>query len=193
MSRSMPRRSSSHGTTLGDVLTALARDPAWLVRRWNWKSALLSSVSRGVVFFAANLTAGPRAATAAFVTELWFRMLTSGFYGALTESMRDVEPARDGIVAGMVLLPLVSHSLEFAVHSLRGTPELGRSLSLSVAFTMLSTAFNVYAMRRGAFVVGSGAQPLHRDLAQVPRLAVEFARAILCAIARAFRARTGLA
>lgn len=181
------------GVPLGTALKALARDPMRLVRRWNWKSALLSSLSRGLIFFLANLSAGPHAATAAFVTELWFRMLTSGFYGALTEALRDVEPARHGILAGMLLLPLVSHSLEFVVHSFRGTPELTRSIALSVAFTMLSTAFNVYAMRRGVLVTGRGSQPLHRDLAQVPRLIVEFTVSIVGSVARAVRTRTRLA
>jgi hypothetical protein len=181
------------GRSLAQVLSNLVRHPVGLVRLWNWKSAVMSSISRGLVFFVANLSAGPEAAMAALTTELWFRLLTSGLYGALTETLREVEPARHGILAGMVLLPIVSHSLEFAVHWLRGTAELRRSIALSVVFTMISTAFNVYAMRRGVLVVGRGAQPLHRDLLQIPGLILRFTGDIVATLTRAARSRIRIA
>jgi hypothetical protein len=75
----------------------------------------------------------------------------------------------------MILLPGVSHLLEFVVHWLRGTPNLTESLALSVAFTALSTSFNLFAMRRGALTVGGGSAPLLRDLRQMPVLLCAFA------------------
>jgi hypothetical protein len=58
----------------------------YLLHRWNWKSAVLSSLLRASLFFATNLAAGLPAAIAAMKTELVFRGVTSGFYGALTEA-----------------------------------------------------------------------------------------------------------
>jgi hypothetical protein len=74
----------------------------------------------------------------------------------------------------MVLLPLVAHSVELGVHWLRGTPNLAASIGASIAFTAVSTAFNLFAMRRGALIIGSGSEPLWRDLARMPSLLTAF-------------------
>src|SRR5262245_2737077 len=111
--------------TVGGVLAEIVRHPIRrLWRRWNWKSAVTSAAFRGALFFAVNLDAGPSAAVAALNTELVFRLATSGFYGALTEAFRHVRPARRATLAVMVLLPLVSHSLELMVHWQRETARL---------------------------------------------------------------------
>jgi hypothetical protein len=165
----------------------LARRPReLLVRRWNWKSAVISSLFRASIFFAANLSAGADAARAAFLTELVYRGLTAGFYGAITQAFRDARPAWAGMVAAMILLPAVSHFLEFVVHWIRGTPRLAESLLLSVAFTALSTSFNLFAMRQGALTVGVGSSPLCRDLRRMPALVCGFAIAAACAMVRPF-------
>jgi hypothetical protein len=171
---------TSNERSLACVLYDLARHPhEQLVRRWNWKSAVLSSLFRSSLFFAANLSAGPDAAQAAFLTELAYRGVTAGFYGALTQAFRDARPAWAGMVAAMILLPGVSHLLEFVIHWFRGTPNLTESLALSVAFTALSTSFNLFAMRRGALTVGGGSSPLLRDLRQMPVLLCAFAVAVV--------------
>ena len=160
------------------ILRLLASDPAGqLLFRWNWKAAVMSSLFRAHIFFAANATAGLRRAFAAASAEFLFRFLTSGFYGSLTQAFRNAEPAWAGIVAVMILLPLMSHSLEFAVHFLRGTPRLRTSIISSVVFTLFSTAFNWFAMRRGALVVGDVQTSLGSDLARAPALLVDFFRA----------------
>jgi hypothetical protein len=141
---------------------------------WNYKTAVLSALVRAGLFFAVNATAGYDAATAAMLTELCFRFATSGFYGALTQAFRRVEPPWAGTVGAMLLLPVLAHSLEFVVHSWRGTPELAASMAASIAFTMLSTAFNLFAMRRGALVVGAGTGTLLADLRVMPKLVVLF-------------------
>jgi hypothetical protein len=63
-----------------------------LVRRWNGKSALLSSLFRAAIFFAANLAAGWRAAIAAMSVEFRFRNVSAGFFGTLTQAIRQAEP-----------------------------------------------------------------------------------------------------
>jgi hypothetical protein len=156
------------------VLRLLRRPTEHLICRWNWKSAILSSVFRAAIFFFANLSAGLGAALAAMNTELVFRAVTSGFYGALTENFREAEPPWTAALTVMVLLPLTGHSLEFLAHWLRGTQKLLPSIISSMVFTALSTLFNFYAMRRGALVVGRHKKPLLEDLRSVPRLLMEF-------------------
>ena len=173
------------GPSVGGVLRNLARDPVrYFFRRWNWKSAVLSSLIRSALFFFANIGAGLSAAQSAFLTELVFRSTTAGFYGALTQAFRDVRPVWTGTVAGMILLPVTTHLLEFIVHYLRNTERLGASIAVSVAFTALSTSFNLYAMRRGALTVGDGSQSLARDLLRLPRLIADFTRVIVRGIFR---------
>jgi hypothetical protein len=165
--------------SLGVASLRLLRDPrTYLLQRWNWKSAVMSSAFRAVLFFCVNLTAGFPAARAAFLTELVFRGITSGFYGALTEAFREVEPAWEGALAVMLLLPIANHSLEFVVHWMRGTVKIGPSIIASVIFTAFSSLFNWYAMRRGALIVGAGKGSLWGDLARMPKLVMDFLKAV---------------
>ena len=73
----------------------------------------------------------------------------------------------------MVLLPAISHAIEFVVHTLDGTPQLGRSIRASVTFTVIATLFNYYAMRRGVLVVGEGRSFVH-DMKAMPRITAGF-------------------
>ena len=161
---------SPHETTALAVLRNIANHPVQLLRQWNWKSACVSAAVRSTLFFTANLPSGRSAAIAAFTTEIWLRLATSGFYGALTQRLGRIEPEWQAVLAATVILPLVSHGVEIAVHLMRGTPELLVSILASASLTVLSTAFNVFAMRRGALVTGDGSQPLHRDLRRMPLL-----------------------
>lgn len=176
----------SEPTTLRELIGALVRSP-WemLGRRWNYKAALLSSLVRASLFFTVNLSAGVDAAAAAAGAELALRFATSGFYGALTQSFRRVEPAWVATVAAMIALPSVAHTLEFLVHWSRGTPALAHSIVTSLAFTTVSTAFNLFAMRHGALVVGAGRQSLLADLALMPRLLASFILGAARSLARA--------
>ncbi|MGE0447920.1 MAG: hypothetical protein AB7P99_22045 [Vicinamibacterales bacterium] len=166
-------------TTVAGALRWVVADP-WnaLARRWNYKSAILSATLRAGVFFAANLPSGAEAATLAMAVEFVFRFSTAGFYGALTQAFRRVEPALHGTLAAMILLPGVAHSLEAVVHLAAGTPRLRDSMAASLMLTALSTSFNLFAMRRGAFVVGHGSQSLLRDVFALPALGVAFIAAV---------------
>lgn len=163
------------GISVRELLWLLARHP-WrhIVQRWNYKSAITSSLFRGALFFSTNLTAGLAAATGALSTEFWFRFITAGCYGALTQAFRRVEPERMGQLGAMIVLPLVGHSLELLVHWLRGTPNLTTSVGVSVLFTIFGTSFNLFAMRRGALIVGEGSSSLLDDFKRIPGLLGEF-------------------
>jgi hypothetical protein len=176
--------------TVGAVFEGILRDPGRnLVQRWNWKSAVLSSLLRAAIFFFTNLVAGWHAAVGALFAELALRAATSGFYGAIAELFSEARPVWAGMAAAMVILPLVNHSLEFLVHWLRGTPKLGLSISASVLFTICSTAFNVYAMRHGVLTVGGKSKSLREDLASLLPLFGQFLLAGPRAIFRRLGAR----
>lgn len=145
-----------------------------ILAAWNWKAATLSAVTRATLFLGANASAGWRAAWGAFGAELAFRACTSGFYAGATQAFAAARPAWIAAIAALVVIPAVSHSLEFLVHFLRGTPALGRSIALSIVFTAVSTLFHLFAMRRGVLVVGAAAAPLVDDLRRMPRVIVEF-------------------
>jgi hypothetical protein len=174
-----PRSISNHPAadhlTVRQAFLLLLRQPVkYLLHRWNWKSALLSSVLRASLFFSTNLAAGLPAAIAAMKTELVFRGITSGFYGALTEAFREAEPPWEAALTVMFLLPAANHSIELLVHWMRGTQKLFPSILASVLLTAFSTLFNFYVMRRGVLIVGSGRHSLAKDLRKLPRLVVDF-------------------
>jgi len=131
---------------------------------------MFSSSIRAMLFLCANLTAGWRAATGAMLAEFLYRAASAGFYGAITQAFSVAEPEWAATVTTAVMLPVVSHSIELAVHVLRGTPHIRTSMIVSVGFTTVSTLFNLYAMRRGALVVGAGSGSAGADLRRMPRL-----------------------
>jgi hypothetical protein len=179
------------GMTLKEALYSLATRPAsavaLLVRRWNWKAAFFSSLIRGIIFLLANLRSGWHAALGAMAVEWTYRAITSGFYGAMTQALGETEPEWQGAVAAMILLPLSSHSLELLVHWLRHTPHLKASIISSVSFTVISTLFNFYAMRRGAMVVGKNCGTLAQDMRAMPRMIGGFLAVIPLWVARSLR------
>ena len=145
-----------------------------LLRRWNWKSAVVSSLIRAMIFLICNLKAGWLAASGAMLAEFAYRCATAGFYGALTQAFRKVRPIWTANLVVMFLLPLVSHSVELTVHLLRGTPKLFVSIVYSACFTMVSTLFCIYAMRRGAFIVGEESCSAVNDMRRIPGLIAGF-------------------
>ena len=174
--------------TLKEALYSLATRPVdLLVRRWNWKAALFSSLIRGIIFLLANLRSGWHAAVGAMLAEWTYRALTSGFYGAMTQTLGEAEPEWQGATAAMILLPLSSHSLEFLVHWLRHTPHLKASIISSMCFTVVSTLFNFYAMRRGTMVVGKNCRTLGQDMRAMPRMIGGFLAVIPLWVVRSLR------
>ena len=138
-------------------------------RYWNYKSALMSAAIRAPLFLLANLPAGQDAALAAGSTEFWFRFVTAGFYGAMTEAFsRSRMPGATW--AALIVVPGIAHLMEFLVHTWRGTPIIGPAIVASIGLTLVSTSFNLFAMRRGALLSGDGCRPLREDLREIPRL-----------------------
>lgn len=159
------------GNTLSATFLRLLREPTSL--GWHWKSAIFSSLCRSAVFFFSTLPFGVKAATGAMIAEFLYRAFAAGFYGALTQAFRKAEPRWAATIVVMFGLPAFSHAIEFAMHWLRGTPNLKVSILASFAFTIISTAFNLHAMRRGVLVVGGG-KSLLGDLRALPEVVFTF-------------------
>jgi MFS superfamily sulfate permease-like transporter len=106
--------------------------------------------------------------------EFAYRSLTAGFYGAITQQFRRAEPRWAAVWLVGAGIPVVSHTLEFVLHCLRGTPHLRSSVLASVCFTVISTLFNLHAMREGVLLAGEGSGSLVEDLRSVPRLIRSF-------------------
>ncbi len=153
---------------LGAVVRSIFTDPTFLLRQWNWKSAIFSSLCRSAVFFLTTLPFGMRAATGAMFAEFVYRAFSAGFYGGLTQSFRRVKPRQVATLAAMIGIPAFSHTIEFLMHWLRGTPNLAVSISASFLFTIISTAFNLHAMREGVLVVGQEGGSLLSDMRALP-------------------------
>ncbi|MFN0122445.1 MAG: hypothetical protein ACKV2V_18270 [Blastocatellia bacterium] len=183
-------RSETAGRHVREILADLCRNP-WqtLIRDWNWKTALLSALARGGLFFMTTLPAGAAAATAALGTELSYRAVLTGMLGALLQALRNAQPAWLATLLVMAIIPVLSHVIEWLVHRARGTQNLGSGILLSLCFTALSTAFNLFAMRRNALLTGPGGASMGHDLRRLPGLACAF---LFAWLPRSIRRRDGM-
>ena len=166
--------STDNPITVGQAIASFASTPVeTLLRRWNWKTAALSACVRGSIFFLANLGAGFSAAIDAMLLESAFYAVVAGFQGAIIQTFRRVEPAW-AATATVMALPAINHTLEFALHSLGGTKKIAAGIAASITLSILSAMFNLFAMRRGALIVGAGRQSLASDLRRLPGIIFEF-------------------
>lgn len=163
------------GSPLLPVIRWAISNPIELfIRRWNWKSAMFSSLFRGAIFFVVNLEAGRDAALGAMFAEFVWRAATSGGWGAFTQKLCRVRPFQQAILGTMIVMPAAAHTIEFTIHYLRGTPVLAKSILVSVCFTQISDLFNLYVMHRGAMLVGAESRPFAEDVRRIPGLIVGF-------------------
>jgi hypothetical protein len=158
-------------------------------RWWNWKSAVISAAMRGPIFFFASLSLGLRAAVAALILDASFRIILAGFMGALTQAVRYIQPAWIPALIVIVGMPVVNHTIEFFVH--RNNMRLGIAIGISIGFSMISGAFELFAMRRGTLVVTEHSQSLVHDILHFPRLLADFVTTGVRALFRAGRNALG--
>jgi len=128
---------------VSEVVSELVHHPVRrLVRQWNWKSALLSPIVRSVLVFAANASAGSANAATALAIEALYRTVIAGFCGTIVEAFRSVDPYWAGQLTVLIAVPLFSDSVDVFIHWSHGTPQLGRTVAVSLCWTIVSTAFN---------------------------------------------------
>lgn len=159
-----------------DVFRYLVRHPVeMLVWRWNWKAAVLSGIMRGSIYFFTHIKFGWRSALGAMSVEFAFRLVVSGASGSLVQAFHRARPFWLATACVMVLLPALSHVIEFTLHTLNGDTNRGKAIVISVTFSILSAIFNLFAMRRGTLLVKDAKQQsLAKDLAKMPKIVAEF-------------------
>jgi hypothetical protein len=159
-----------------DVFRYLVRHPVeMLILRWNWKAALFSGVLRSLIYFFTHLKQGWRAALGAMSVEFFFRLVVSGASGSLVQAFHNAAPVWLATLCVMIMLPAFSHMIEFTLHTLNGDANKGKAIIISIAFSILSAIFNLFAMRRDALLVkDSRAQSLGQDLVRLPKIVGEF-------------------
>ncbi len=79
---------------VGDVFRNLVHHPAQLITRWNWKSGVLASIIRGLIYLTIYLLSGESwtVTLSAVLVEIPFRLVTTGVAGALVQSFRKAKP-----------------------------------------------------------------------------------------------------
>jgi hypothetical protein len=158
--------------------------PQQLLLLWNWKSAVLSMILRGPIFFVAAVHRGWRSALAALLTESIFCALSAGFYGAVVQILKDAQPQWLTGLFLTVAMPLSFQVLEYVLHWFLGTPHLRAAGIVSLFVGSISAFFNWYAMRRGTLLVGGEGGGFGGDLLRLPRLFLGFVAVLPRRIAR---------
>lgn len=141
------------------------------------------------MFFATNLTVSLGAAWRALFVSLLLRVPMAGVVGSMIQEFRRVEPVWVASLFVVVLLPAATHVVEFAIHWAARTPALRASLVASVALSAVTSAFDLFAVRRGLMVVGAEGRPLMQDLRLLPATAGAFVLAVPRGVVRAFGRR----
>lgn len=165
-----------HHSSLSDVARYILRHPVeMLVRRWNWKTAAMSGAMRGAIYFFTHLTLGWRAALSAMSVEFVFRTFNTGALSSISQAFRRVRPQWKANAVVMLAFPTYSHIIEYLLHVLNGDQNVNRSIVVSIMFSALSAIFNLFTLRRGAFLVKDAEQKsLWKDLRSMPRIFAEF-------------------
>jgi len=187
---------------VADVLKNLLHHPLQTITRWNWKSALLGAVIRASFYYGVYQASRQTwvVTLTAVGVELVFRFLTTGVAGAIVQSFRKASPLWQANLIMSVLLPALSHGIEWLTHwgqemyfyDVFASSDNGvarqRAFAISVLFSVISALFNLFAMRHGVLLVGAGEETgtFRSDLKQLPRMVGEFSMYLPVQIAKFF-------
>jgi hypothetical protein len=168
--------------TIGEALSGVWREPAQLVRHWNYKGAIMSGSLRAPIFLITYLVGREsiKLALGAALAQFIFRFAFAGVGGALIQAFRRVEPAWKALIAILLIVPVISHVFEFLVQigfaHFTGTGEhTDEAILRSVCISILSALFSLFIMRRNVMIVGEAeSKSIWSDLARFPVLIVEF-------------------
>lgn len=175
--------------SVGDVLRNLARHPAQVITRWNWKTALIGALVRASFYFTVYLASQESllVTLTAVLVELSFRFITTGMAGAVVQSFRRATPQWAATAIISVTLPTLTHLVEFTSHYVQehyysnifpaaANSSRQKTFAISVLFSVISAMFNLFIMRHGVLLVGAGeeSKPLLQDFKKMPVLVKDF-------------------
>lgn len=181
--------------SIGQVWRELAHEPKLFLTHWNYKGAILSSVFRAPVFLITYLAAREslKLALAAASVQFVFRFFFAGLTGYFIQSFRRVEPPWKAAVSILMVVPLISHVIEYFVqagfvYATATTDYTDMAIVRSVCFSIFSSLFALFIMRRNVMIVGElESRSLFSDLMKFPALVFEFMAFIPREIANMFR------
>lgn len=181
--------------TTREAWASVIHDPGLFIRHWNYKGAILSGGLRAGVFLVTYLISREslRLALGAALVQFIFRFAFAGLSGALIQAFRRVEPAWKAMVSILLVIPLISHVLEYFVQVafvyVTGTVDLtNQAIVRSVCVSVFSVLFALFIMRRNVMIVGEAeSKSLLNDVGRFPRLIFDFIAFIPNEIAAMFR------
>jgi hypothetical protein len=161
--------------SIRQALQPFLRDP-WgrIVLHWNAKAALLSAMTRGIIFLIASAKSHHHGRSSGALAEAAWGALNAGVFGTFTQSLRFAEPQWAAELLVACAFPLMFQIGDFCFHAALGTQKFLVGMISSAVFTALSAAFNLYIMRRGTLLNGAEGKPFVQDLAALPRLILHF-------------------
>ena len=176
-------------TTISAVWASIWQNPSQILRQWNYKSAIFSGLFRAPIFFITYLQFAGKERNAretlllafgAAAAQFAYRFLFAGINGALIQSFRRVEPAWKALLTIMLLIPAISHLLEFIVQfsyaTATGTSQhTDEAIIRSICVSIISALFNLFAMRRDVMIVGEAeSKSIWGDIKHFPFVIAEF-------------------
>ncbi len=181
--------------TIGEALLGVWRDPAQLVRQWNYKGAIMSSSLRAPIFLVTYLVGREsiKLALGAALAQFIFRFIFAGVGGALIQAFRRVEPAWKALLAILLIVPVISHVFEYLVQTgfvyfTQTADHTDVAIVRSICISILSALFSLFIMRRDVMIVGEAeTKSIWSDFARFPRLIFEFMAFIPLEIAKMLR------
>ena len=172
-----------------EVFYNLLRHPGQIIKRWNWKSAMLGALMRATFYFVVFKASRESwiVTMTAVLVEFSFRFFTSGISGALVQSFRKASPPWLAMAIITVSLPIFGHTVEFVTHYVQEeyfsnifaaavNNARQKAFAVSVFISVLSALFNIFMMRNGVLLVGAGdeTKSLWGDVKSIPALLAEF-------------------
>ena len=180
--------------TIGEALNGVWRNPAQLIRHWNYKGAIMSGGLRAPIFLITYLVGREsiKLALGAALAQFIFRFVFAGVGGALIQAFRRVEPAWKALLAILLIVPVISHVFEFLVQTgfayFTETGDHNEGIVRSICISVLSALFSLFIMRRNVMIVGeTESKSIWSDLARFPVLIFDFMAFIPLEIVRMFR------
>ncbi len=173
---------STKSLSISEAWGLVFTHPALFVKYWNYKGAILSGVLRAPIFLVTYLVAREslKLALGAAAVQFAFRFVFAGLSGALIQAFRKVEPAWKALISVMLIVPLISHLLEFGFQYLFGyltstTAHTDQAIVRSVCVSIFSALFALFIMRRNVLIVGEEeSKSLANDVMRIPRLVFDF-------------------
>lgn len=137
-----------------------------MFRYWNYKTALMSALFRGVMLLFVNLRFGWRAASGVMLAEVLYRLVSCGFFGAWTERLSHWRPLWQANLITAAIIPAVATLFEYFILAWKGTPDLRNSMIASIVTTAFASLLNLHLQRRGLFTARGSS--FWRDLYDLP-------------------------